>query len=75
MVIKTTPDPRPSPQKAWGFNLKLEKKTIKTFVYSDTGKDIETRFPNHKVTNIKEIDDPLKDVAWTGWKSKDKKYV
>ena len=27
-----------------------------------TGKDIESRFPNHKVTNIKEIDDPLKDL-------------
>ena len=75
MVIKTAPDPRPSTQKAWEFNLKLEKKTIKTFVYSDTGKDIETRFPNHKVTNIKEIDDPLKDVAWTGWKPKKKGYA
>ena len=72
MVIKTTPDPRPSTQKAWGFNLKLEKKTIKTFVYSDTGKDIESRFLNHKVTNIKEIDDPLDSIASTGWKKKPK---
>ena len=61
--------------KCWEFKLKLEKKTIKTFVYSDDGKDIASRFPNNKVTNIKEIADPLKDASWTGWKSKDKKYV
>ena len=72
MVIKTAEDPKPSTQKAWEFNLKLEKKTIKTFVYSDTGKDIETRFPNHKVTNIKQIPDPLNDSASTGWKPKAK---
>ena len=59
--------------KCWEFKLKLEKKTIKTFVYSDTGKDIESRFPNNKVTNIKEIDDPLDNVAWDGWKPKSKK--
>ena len=58
--------------KCWGFNLKLEKKTIKTFVYSDTGKDIDSRFLNHKVTNIKQIPDPLKDTASTGWKPKAK---
>ena len=61
--------------KCWEFNLKLEKKTIKTFVYSDTGKDIASRFPNNKVTNIKEIADPLKDVAWSDWKPKRKEYV
>ena len=61
--------------KCWEFKLKLEKKTIKTFVYSNDGKDIEARFPNNKVTNIKEIKDPLKDVAWTGWKTKRKEYV
>jgi hypothetical protein len=72
MTIKTTPDPSPSTQKAWEFNLKLEKKTIKTFVYSDTGKDIASRFPNYKVTNIKQIPDPLKDVAESGWKPKAK---
>ena len=72
MVIKTAPDPRPSIQKAWEFNLKLEKRTIKTFVYSDTGKDIVSRFSNNKVTNIKEIDDPLKDKASTGWRKKPK---
>ena len=73
MTIKTAEDPRPSTQKAWQFNLKLEKKTIKTFVYSDTGKDIESRFLiNNKVTNIKEIPDPLKDKASSSWKKKPK---
>ena len=72
MVIKTAEDPRQSSQKAWEFNLKLEKRTIKTFVYSDTGKDIESRFTNNKVTNIKEIPDPLKDKASSGWKKKSK---
>ena len=61
--------------KCWEFKLKLEKKTIKTFVYSDDGKDIEARFPNNKITNIKEINDPLNDVAWDGWKPKKKEYV
>jgi hypothetical protein len=61
--------------KCWEFKLKLEKKTIKTFVYSDTGKDIESRFPNNKITNIKEIDDPLKDIAWPDLKPKRKEYV
>ena len=59
--------------KCWEFKLKLEKKTIKTFVYSDDGKDIVSRFPNNKVTNIKEIKDPLKDVVWTDLKPKGKK--
>ena len=72
MVIKTAEDPRQSTQKAWEFNLKLEKRTIKTFVYSDTGKDIESRFTNNKVTNIKEIPDPLTDKASTGWRKKPK---
>jgi hypothetical protein len=58
--------------KCWEFNLKLEKKTIKTFVYSDDGKDIASRFSNYKVTNIKEINDPLEDVADSGWKPKAK---
>ena len=61
--------------KCWEFKMKLEKKTIKTFVYSDDGKDIEARFPNNKITNIKEINDPLNDVAWDGWKPKKKEYV
>ena len=61
--------------KCWEFKMKLEKKTIKTFVYSDDGKDIASRFPNNKVTNIKEIDDPLDNVAWDGWKTKRKDYV
>ena len=70
MVIKTTP--APSTQKAWEFTLKSEKRTINTFVYSDTGKDIASRFPNYKVTNIKQIPDPLKDVAESEWKPKAK---
>ena len=62
--------------KCWEFKLKLKKKTIKTFVYSDDGKDIASRFPNNKVINIKEITDPLKDVVWTDLKPKGKKkYV
>ena len=61
--------------KCWEFKLKLEKKTIKTFVYSDNGKDIEARFPNNKITNIKEIDDPLNNVSWDGWKPKKKDYA
>jgi len=61
--------------KCWEFKMKLEKKTIKTFVYSDNGKDIEARFPNNKITNIKEINDPLNDVAWDGWKPKKKDYA
>ena len=49
-----------------------EPKTITTFVYSDTGKDIEQRFVPHKVTDIKEISDPNKDVFTpdSGWRSK-----
>jgi len=58
--------------KCWEFKMKLEKKTIKTFVYSDDGKNIASRFPNNKVTNIKEINDPLNDVADNGWKPKAK---
>ena len=58
--------------KCWEFKMKLEKKTIKTFVYSDDGKDIASRFPNNKVTNIKETDDPLKDVTDNEWKPKAK---
>ena len=45
--------------KCWKFDLQMSDKTISTFVYSDTGKDIEKRFPNFKVSNIKETDDPL----------------
>lgn len=33
--------------------------TIETFVYSENGKDIENRFPEWKVTGIKEIPDPV----------------
>jgi len=37
---------------AWSFTLELANRTIKTYVYSDTGKDIEQRFPNCTVSNI-----------------------
>ena len=46
--------------KAFEFNLKMKDRTIKTFVYSETGLDIEARFPNMTVSDIKEIDDPMK---------------
>ena len=45
--------------KAFEFNLKMTDRTIKTFVYSETGLDIEVRFPNMTVSDIKEIDDPM----------------
>jgi len=49
-----------SKTRAWKIELKFpSEKKIDTFVYSDTGKDIEQRFPNCKVKVIKEIDDPL----------------
>ena len=32
--------------KCWEFKLKVEKKTIKTFVYSDDGKDIVGYYVN-----------------------------
>ena len=46
--------------KAFEFDLKMKDRTIKTFVYSETGLDIEERFPNMTVSNIKETDDPIK---------------
>ena len=66
--------------KTWQFELNIEQipfgadisepRQITTFVYSDTGKDIEQRFIPHKVSNIKEIKDPNVDVATTdsGWR-------
>ncbi len=49
--------------KAWQIELKFpgEKKKIKTFVYSETGKDIVQRFKEEtcEVKIIKEIDDPV----------------
>ena len=41
--------------KAYGFTMKRGNVTIETFVYSEHGKDIENRFPEWKVTDIKEI--------------------
>jgi len=76
MAIKTTKSSSQS-QKCWEFNLTYKNgKSIKTFVYSDTGKDIEGRFLDCKVTNIKEIPDPLKDTTFDGWSKKEKQqYV
>jgi|TARA_A100001391_G_scaffold58457_1_gene36112 hypothetical protein len=46
--------------KCWEFDLDLKTRKIKTFVYSDTGTDIQERFTKgYEVSNIKEIDDPL----------------
>ena len=45
--------------KCWQIELKLTDKTLKTFVYSDTGTDIETRFKHGKAKVVKEIDDPI----------------
>ena len=49
--------------KCWQIELQFpgKKKKIKTFVYSDTGKDIVQRFKEEtcKVKVLKEIDDPL----------------
>ena len=46
--------------KCWQFELDLKSRKITTFVYSDTGKDIEERFTKgYVVSNIREIDDPL----------------
>jgi len=41
--------------KCYEFELQFPKRTITTFVYSDTGNDIESRFTPHKVSKIKEI--------------------
>ena len=43
--------------KCYEFELQFPKRTITTFVYSDTGNDIESRFTPHKVSKIKEIKD------------------
>ena len=44
--------------KTYEFTMKRGNVTIETFVYSEHGKDIENRFPEWKVTGIKEIKDP-----------------
>jgi hypothetical protein len=41
---------------AYSFKLKMADRTITTYVYSDTGKDIESRFPNYGVSDIKKLD-------------------
>ena len=41
--------------KRWEFDLDTGERQFKTWVYSDTGQDIESRFKPYKVSNIKEI--------------------
>ena len=45
--------------KAYQFTMKRDNVTIETFVYSEHGKDSENIFPERKVTDIKEIPDPV----------------
>ena len=45
--------------KAWQIKVTLPKGRIITHVYSDTGTDIEQRFPNMDCKVLGEIDDPL----------------
>lgn len=45
--------------KAWQIELTLPKGRIKTHVYSDTGEDIENRFPGMDCKVIGAIEDPL----------------
>ena len=58
--------------KAYQFTMTRDNVTIETFVYSENGKDIENRFPEWKVSDIKEIDDPVsqqptKKKDWHRW--------
>ena len=47
----------------WSFTLTMADRTIQTHVYSDTGTDIESRFPNYGVSDIKKLDtDPTVDL-------------
>jgi hypothetical protein len=49
---------------AWSFKLKMMDRTIITHVYSDTGEDIVSRFPNYGVSDIKKLDkDPTMDLT------------
>ena len=49
---------------AWSFTLTMADRTIQTHVYSDTGTDIESRFPNYGVSDIKKLDkDPTVDLT------------
>lgn len=63
--------------KAWQIELEFpgQKGKIKTFVYSDNGKDIENRFKQEtcKVTVLGEIDDPVADTKAVP--KKEDKYI
>ena len=51
---KDTNKEEKSKEKCWTFELKkTKKKVIKSYCYSDTGRDIAQRFKPSKVTNIK----------------------
>ncbi len=41
--------------RCWEFDLDTGTHKFRTWVYSDTGQDIQARFTPYKVTNIKEI--------------------
>ena len=41
--------------RTWEFDLDTGTRKFRTWVYSDTGQDIQARFTPYKVTNIKEI--------------------
>jgi len=54
LSLNTMPKP-----KIFEFDLDTGKKQFKTWVYSETGLDIEERFTPFKVTNIKEVKEPV----------------
>ena len=59
--------------RCWEIELKLADKTLITFVYSDTGTDIEHRFKHGKAKVIKEIDDPV--LGTFAKPKKEEKYI
>ena len=51
--------------KAYSFQLEMKDRTINTHVYSETGEDIAERFPQYKVSDIKQLDkDPTTDLTY-----------
>ena len=43
----------------------MKDKTISTHVYSETGEDIAERFPQYKVSDIKQLNnDPTTDLTY-----------
>ena len=74
MVIRMSSkeEEKKSYTKCYSLDLHLTKnKYLKTFCYSDNyGKDIKSRFKPHKVSNIKQIEDPLTNVYKDSTKKK-----